>query len=46
MRLVLGMELDIQDDGWSETFDVEDPQVESLALLHYLSFLEEMLLRA
>ena len=46
IRLVLGMELDIRDDDWTEDFDENHPRAEDLALLHYLSSLEECLLRA
>lgn len=46
MRLVLGTELDIQEDGWSENFDPTNPKANDFALLHYLSWLEEELLRA
>lgn len=46
MRLLLGTELDIHDDNWSLTFDVAHPRVQDLALLHYLSWLEESLLHA
>jgi hypothetical protein len=46
MRLVLGTELDIQDDNWSSTFNPFHPQAEDMALLHYLSWLEEQLLGA
>ena len=46
MRIVLGTELDIQEDGWSENFDPEHPKASDFALLHYLSWLEEELLRA
>ena len=46
MRLVLGMELDIQDDDWGRHFDPAHPRADELALLHYLSWLEEEMLRA
>lgn len=46
MRLVLGTELDIQDDNWSSTFNPFHPQAQDLALLHYLSWLEEKLIQA
>jgi hypothetical protein len=46
MRLVLATELDIQDEGWGEDFDPTHPQAPELALLHYLSWLQEELLGA
>ena len=46
MRLVLGTELDIKDESWGHTFDPSHPQANDMALLHYLSWLEEELLRA
>lgn len=46
MRIVLGTELDIREDGWSENFDPEHPKASDFALLHYLSWLEDELLRA
>jgi hypothetical protein len=47
MRVLLGVELDIRDDDWgSEEFDPESPHAEDLALLHYLSWLEEALISA
>lgn len=47
MRLVLGTELEIEEDDWSDdAFDASHPRAEDLALLHYLSWLEEELLQA
>ncbi len=46
MRLVLGTELDIQDESWGQALDPSHPQAQDMALLHYLSWLEEELLRA
>jgi hypothetical protein len=46
MRLVLGAKLDIQDEDWSLDFDPSAPGSQELALLHYLSWLEEELLRS
>ena len=46
MRLVLGTELDIQDDNWSNNFNPSHPQAQDMAIFHYLSWLEEELLRA
>ena len=46
MRLVLGTELDIQDESWGQNFDPDHPQAQDFALLHYLSWLEEELLQA
>ena len=46
MRLVLGTELDIQDESWGQHFDPDHPQAQDMALLHYLSWLEEELLAA
>ena len=46
MRLVLGIELDIRDESWETSFDPAHPQARDLALLHWLSWLEDELLRA
>ena len=46
VRLMLGIELDIRDDNWGVRFDPEHPRVDDLILLHFLSWLEEELLRA
>ena len=46
MRLVLGTELDIEDEGWGDAFDPNHPQAPELAPLHYLSWLQEELLGA
>jgi len=46
MRLVLGTELDIEDDSWERDFDPSHPQAEDMALLHCLGWLEESLLQA
>lgn len=45
-RLLLGTELDIKEDLWREDFDENDPRAEKFFLLHFLSVLEEHLLRA
>ncbi|MBI4600421.1 MAG: DUF2017 family protein [Planctomycetes bacterium] len=46
MRLVLGIELGIQDDTWEKAFDPAHPQAEEMALLHYLTWLEQTLIEA
>jgi hypothetical protein len=46
MRLVLGTELDIRDESWGEKFDPDHPRAMDMMLLHYLSWLEEELLKA
>ena len=46
MRLVLGAKLDIQDDDWCRDFEPAAAGSPELALLHYLSWLEEELLRS
>ena len=46
MRLVLGTELGIEEDDWQSDVPEDDPQAESYFLLHFLSLLEETLLRA
>jgi len=46
MRLLLGSELDIADDDWGEELDLDHPGAEDLVLLHFLSWLEDELLRA
>ena len=46
MRLLLGTELGIEDESWGRDFDPEHPQAGELALLHYLSMVEERLLSA
>jgi hypothetical protein len=46
MRILLGTELDITEDGWEKDFHPDHPRANDLALLHYLSWLEEELLRA
>jgi hypothetical protein len=47
MRLLLGTELDIRDDGWSlRDIDPLHPQAQDFFLLHYLSWLEQELLEA
>ena len=46
IRILLGTELDIRDDNWSLSFDPQHPRADDLALLHYLSWLEECLLQA
>jgi hypothetical protein len=46
MRIVLGVELDIQDDDWGREFDPLAPQAEDFALLLLLTWLEGELMRA
>jgi len=46
MRLLIATELDIQDDSWQTDFDPDDPRAGDLALLHYLTWLEGMLIEA
>ncbi len=46
MRLVLGVELDIEEEIWEREFDPGDPRSEKLLLLHFLSYVEESLLEA
>lgn len=46
MRLVIGTELDITEDGWNTRIDPNDPQAEDYFLLEYLGWLEDSLLRA
>ena len=46
MRIVIGTELDIQEDGWDEHFDPQHPKANDFGLLHYLSWLEDELLKA
>lgn len=46
MRLVLATALDIRDESWERELDLEDPQAGPMALLHYLTQLEEILLQA
>ena len=46
MRLVLGTELGIKADDWSQTFVPSANETHTLALLHFLSWLEEELVRA
>ena len=46
MRLLLGTELDIRDESRGHTFDPSHPQAADMALLHFLSWLEEELLKA
>lgn len=45
-RLMLGVELGIEDDEWGSDFDPTEPMSEDLITLHLLSWLEEELLRA
>ena len=45
-RLMLGVQLDIQEDGWSDELELSHPQAEEFALLHLLSWLEEKLISA
>jgi len=44
MRLVLGTQLDIEEADWSRAFDENTPNAPEMALLHYLSWLEENLI--
>jgi hypothetical protein len=46
MRLVLGTELDIQENDWSQTYVPRSGKARSFALLQFLSWLEEELLGA
>lgn len=46
LRLTIGAELDIREETWSKHFDPKSPAAEEMALLHYLSWLEELLLEA
>ena len=46
MRLVLGTELDIQDDSWERDFDPAHPHAEEMQLLDCLGWLQEALLQA
>lgn len=46
MRLLLATELDIDEDFWKQPLEPSDPRAPEMALLHYLSWLEEELLRA
>jgi hypothetical protein len=46
VRLILGTKLDITEDTWKKDLDPEDPDAYELALLHYLSILEETLIAA
>ncbi|MCH2372720.1 MAG: DUF2017 domain-containing protein [Planctomycetes bacterium] len=46
MRLVLGTQLGVEKEDWEDEVPEDDPQAESYFLLHFLSILEEMLLRA
>ena len=45
-RLIIGTKLDITEDTWKADVDPEDPDAFELALLHYLSVLEENLIVA
>ncbi|MEM7232906.1 MAG: DUF2017 family protein [Planctomycetota bacterium] len=45
-RLMLGTELDIRDDDWEEHVQPNDPRAHDYALLHYLTWLEDELVRA
>lgn len=46
MRLVLGADLEIENEGWQLDFDPQGPRAGDFALLHWLSWLEESLLEA
>jgi len=46
MRLMIGTELDIEDDDWNLHPDPSHPRAPEFALLDYLTWLEESLLRA
>lgn len=46
LRIAIGAELDIREENWSKEFDPNSPAAEEMALLHYLSWLEEILLEA
>ena len=45
-RLMLGTKLGIDDDDWAADFDERDPRYGDLALLHFLTWLEDELVRA
>ena len=44
MRILIATELDIVDDSWERGFDPDDPRASELALLHYLTWLEGVLI--
>ena len=46
MRLVLGTELGIEEDYWDDEVPEDHPQAESFFLLHFLSAIQELLVRA
>ncbi len=46
VRVLLGIELDITQEGWGETMPSEHPEGEKLLLLHLLTYLEQQLLEA
>ena len=46
MRLMLAVELGIEEEGWGEHFDPTHPKAGEMALLHHLSWLQEELLAA
>jgi hypothetical protein len=47
MRLVLATALDVQDESfWRRPLDESAPHAREAALLHYLSWLEEVLIAA
>jgi hypothetical protein len=46
MRILLGTELDIQDDSWQAEFDPRHPRAADMALYAYLTWLEAELIEA
>ncbi len=46
MRLLLGTELDVDEDFYKRPFDPTGPKARDEALYHYLSWLEEVLIHA
>ena len=46
MRLVIGTKLGIEEDSWKTDLDPDHPEAYEMALLHYLTLLEEELLTA
>jgi hypothetical protein len=46
IRILLGIELDIEDNEWGRDFDPESCENEDLVLLHFLTWLEQEILDA
>ena len=46
MRLLIGTELGIEDETWQSKFDARHPHAADFALLHFLSWLEQLLVEA